>query len=352
MAVIRCPNCGKPNPDFLEVCQYCEAPLHGGPAQPAAGGAFTTQPAAGAGASLATTQPAAGGQAGASAPEAPAAPLGSAPQVPRAADDTLVPPTRKAVTPEAAPEGAPAAEPEADAEPLSWLERLRAKNAAESAPAARTSPADEPDWMWTGQPGEQPAAGGTQPDSSTGGEDPASRLPVWLRGLNLEDEPSGPTSFQVGTRRLTESKADEQTTGTPAAADDTLVPRPRKKMTDRLKDLGIAPPAADLGSAPPAAGATPSAPSIGAPSIGAPSGAPSTAGVTPSAPPTTPSTTPTPPATPNTDADMPDWLKAITSATPPAARSAEPPKTVEPPPQPSTAGVTPSAPPALSLIHI
>ena len=28
MAVIRCPNCSKPNPDFLEVCQYCEARLH------------------------------------------------------------------------------------------------------------------------------------------------------------------------------------------------------------------------------------------------------------------------------------------------------------------------------------
>src|SRR5688572_32819414 len=30
MAVIRCQACGKPNPDFLEICQYCDAPLRGG----------------------------------------------------------------------------------------------------------------------------------------------------------------------------------------------------------------------------------------------------------------------------------------------------------------------------------
>jgi len=27
MAIIRCQSCGKPNPDFLEVCQYCDARL-------------------------------------------------------------------------------------------------------------------------------------------------------------------------------------------------------------------------------------------------------------------------------------------------------------------------------------
>src|SRR5690349_7872200 len=42
MAIIRCPSCGKPNPDFLDVCQYCETPLAGG-GQP---GAPAGQPAA------------------------------------------------------------------------------------------------------------------------------------------------------------------------------------------------------------------------------------------------------------------------------------------------------------------
>ena len=32
MAVIRCPNCGKPNPEFLELCQYCDTPLPAGDA--------------------------------------------------------------------------------------------------------------------------------------------------------------------------------------------------------------------------------------------------------------------------------------------------------------------------------
>src|SRR5512134_3708279 len=27
MAELRCPNCGRNNPDLLEVCQFCQAPL-------------------------------------------------------------------------------------------------------------------------------------------------------------------------------------------------------------------------------------------------------------------------------------------------------------------------------------
>src|SRR5512138_2719038 len=27
MADVRCPNCGKVNPDFLDVCQFCQSPL-------------------------------------------------------------------------------------------------------------------------------------------------------------------------------------------------------------------------------------------------------------------------------------------------------------------------------------
>ena len=30
MAVIRCPNCGKENPDSLTTCQFCQAPLSSG----------------------------------------------------------------------------------------------------------------------------------------------------------------------------------------------------------------------------------------------------------------------------------------------------------------------------------
>ncbi|HRE29457.1 MAG TPA: hypothetical protein PK954_22645, partial [Anaerolineales bacterium] len=36
MAVVRCPHCHKPNPDFLELCQYCDQALRedAGPAEP------------------------------------------------------------------------------------------------------------------------------------------------------------------------------------------------------------------------------------------------------------------------------------------------------------------------------
>src|SRR5258708_39766129 len=112
MAVIRCPNCGKPNPDFLEVCQYCDARLH----------------------------------------TADGAPVDS--RAPSSADDTLVgPPAPRAPEPEPA---------EDDAQPLGWMDRLRKMQAGEEVPAART-PADEPDWMWTGTLRE-PAPPQTKPE--------------------------------------------------------------------------------------------------------------------------------------------------------------------------------------------
>ena len=51
MPIMRCPSCGKPNPDFLDLCQYCEKPLH---------------------------------------PEAPAAPAQRSPAAPAGADETIV----------------------------------------------------------------------------------------------------------------------------------------------------------------------------------------------------------------------------------------------------------------------
>ncbi len=36
MAVVRCPHCNKPNPDFLDVCQYCDEPLRADAPAPAA----------------------------------------------------------------------------------------------------------------------------------------------------------------------------------------------------------------------------------------------------------------------------------------------------------------------------
>lgn len=42
MADVRCPNCGRDNPDYLEECQFCQAKL---PAHPSGGGAAGPEPA-------------------------------------------------------------------------------------------------------------------------------------------------------------------------------------------------------------------------------------------------------------------------------------------------------------------
>src|SRR5579859_2183898 len=162
MAVIRCPNCGKPNPDFLEVCQYCDAQLHPAGAAPAA---------------------------------PPAAPAGAS----GPADETLIrkPP---AVPAASAPPTPPAEDTTPASEPQDWMSRLRGLRSAEAAPQA----ADEPDWMWTGQAAD--ASIGPPPDTEHGEaqaptHDSASgELPEWLRDL---DQPidlapkaaaSGPTA--------------------------------------------------------------------------------------------------------------------------------------------------------------
>ncbi|MEP7359016.1 MAG: hypothetical protein ABI847_17330, partial [Anaerolineales bacterium] len=113
MAVIRCPNCGKPNPEFLEVCQYCDAPLPGG-------GVGASAPAAGA---------------------RPPHPVSSD-------DDTLIRPPIWSDASDKQPPAAPApaapdapAEDEGEDDAPAWMARLRRRQA---------DAADEPDWMWTG----------------------------------------------------------------------------------------------------------------------------------------------------------------------------------------------------------
>ena len=256
MAVIRCPNCGKPNPDFIEVCQYCDAKL-----RTADGTPIVSQP-------------------------------------PASADDTLV-----RSGPAAPP--APAAEPEPDDTPLDWMTRLRQK---------REAPAAEPDWMWTGSLGDKSTTESDAPTAPPAGDDSAVELPEWLRDL---DEPINPpprspspstpltpaASFQSSPTPAPQAQPTppeptppeptppeptpaapappEPSPFEPAAGDVTIPPRSRRKMTDWLDRLHELPP--------PSASAEPDAPVI-----------------------------------PNTDADLPDWLKAIAAEaeTPGSARPA------------------------------
>src|SRR5262245_36742206 len=91
MPVIRCQACGKPNPDFLDVCQYCEARLK---------------------------------------PMGDLGPIGS----PGAADETLI--ARPATPP-----------PASDAPAGSMMDRLRSMEAGKAAAPAEPEPEfdDEPD---------------------------------------------------------------------------------------------------------------------------------------------------------------------------------------------------------------
>lgn len=310
MAVMRCPNCGKPNPDFLEVCQYCDARLH---------------------------------------PEAP-----GAPGAPSSAEDTLI-----------RPPAPPASEPEPDAardaEPLDWMSRLRRMQSGEAPPAARTQ-ADEPDWMWTGAPSEDPKTKSATP-TPPAAQDSSVELPDWLRDLDkpidlAPDKPlttekpqapaaSAPASLAAPTSPATPPAAPsapitnyhlpitapqpakprtppapptppapvEPSPFEPAASDETIPPRSRRKMTDwlnRLQEL------------PPPSGPTEPEQAIAANTdIDLPdwlkavaADAASPGGSEPAIEAATQSQTP-PPAAPTPEEDLPDWLRALRSKSEP-----------------------------------
>lgn len=247
MAVIRCQACGKPNPDFLEVCQYCEARLKPPAAEeapaPEIAPADQTLIAAGTQsvdcpvcgqpnpatqttcrnchAPLKTSGPA----------EAEAAPGLSKPAS-GSLRERLMRGAQPAEQPPPLPEAPPATEPET---PGDWMSRLR---------AAHSGPADEPDWMWTGQT-ETPAA-------EPAGDD----LPDWLRDL------APVTGATAAPETLTPPPAPEPPAAEPASSDEmpgwlkeaapTVVPagepaadRPRRKMTDWLA-AGQEPPSSDV----------------------------------------------------------------------------------------------------------
>src|ERR1041384_1698579 len=171
MAVIRCPACHKPNPDFLEICQYCDAPLRG-EAPSAAPQSATEQD---------TIRCQACGKSNPSLLEvcqyceARLKPLVAVPpsDVPAAAPpvgDALAR-LRASVTPI---EEEPEPEETAEAAPApDWMNRLQAEAASAQTPAQ-----NEPDWMWGG-------AGATETtDDPSTGSGQAGKLtedtPDWL----------------------------------------------------------------------------------------------------------------------------------------------------------------------------
>ena len=168
MAVIRCPTCGKPNPEFLELCQYCDTPLNA----PAEG-----------------------------------APAAAAPPTPRGGpnDDTLIRPPIWDLTDDA-PAKTSGTPPPAEDESLDWMERLRRRQEGEAAPP-------EPDWMWTG------AAADASPRTPAPAESATPAAPEILPPAVDDGTPDWLTA-------LARDEAQAPPPASPISASASLVARP------------------------------------------------------------------------------------------------------------------------------
>jgi len=320
MAVIRCQACGKPNPDFLEVCQYCDAPLRGG--APAA----TPAPEATAEQGTLRCQ-----SCGKSNPdflevcqycEARLKPLVAGapashdlpPSAP-AAGDTLSRLRASAAPIEEEPEQEETAEP---VEPATgdWMSRLRGDTGA----PASEQPKDEPEWLWGGT-GETDDEGRKTEDTPEAQTPLADETPDWLRslgGATTEAQPETPAPAEdVPDWLRSMGSTEPEPPATPSAVPSDDVP-------DWLRSMGSTEPAAPS-SAP--------APSQAEPEFlwGASAAEPGTPAASEDVPDwlrSMGSAEPAPPAAPSAvpSEDTPDWLRSMGSAEPesPAAPSAVP----------------------------
>lgn len=295
MAVLRCPHCGKPNPDFLDLCQYCEKPLQA---------------------------------ASASSRES------EGPDWLRGLQDDSadVPDWLKKATGDL-PAQPPPAEP-ADDVP-DWLKSLG------SAGQAAASPEDVPDWLKTstGQLASEatsPLGPGTAPIA----DEPREAVPDWLKSLGVTGPTDAPTE-QLETMPLpgTAPVRDTRAFTTAESAGETLPdwlkslgatgsmplppsppPAPAGEMPDWLQD--IAP--AEAAPAPPAA-EPPSPPSSTGPEpIGADlpdwlqrATGPFTTEFAPPPPPVQPTE-------PQPVEEIPDWLQRVTGSLVAPSTSTEP----------------------------
>ncbi|MBL8094916.1 MAG: hypothetical protein JNL73_12180 [Anaerolineales bacterium] len=200
MAVVRCPQCNKPNPDFLDLCQYCDTPLRAGPAQPAAQSA-TPPP---------ETNPAAASWDAVDPEAAPAA------ETPDANVDADLP---EWVTALASDDAAPAAEPTALPD---WFSSLRTED--EPVAASQPQPFAEPDEPVSGQ---ALPAWFDNPEAQDAPVDaPQPALPDWLSAMTTDapggdfDAPAKPASAPLPEwlEDLTASQPERDEPAAPAEA--------------------------------------------------------------------------------------------------------------------------------------
>jgi len=289
MAVIRCPSCGKPNPDFLEVCQYCDEPLHA-PATPAAAASSVAAP----------------GEPGAEG-EAVATPNAELP-------DWL---SRLGTPPEAAAQEDVEEYIRPRGKVTTWLDALHAQDKPEEA--------DSRDWVWTGTL----AGSGEQKSSEAGGEE----LPDWLKAVG---EPAPPAAASTPAAEaepewlrnagvtVAPSQPTAQPPPQPPAQPTATFAAPAEELPDWLRGASEPPAATPPPQAAPAFAATaeelpdwlqgfsqPAAPSAEppAPAVAAPPA--------PSQPPA--AVAPVTPAFAASDEELPDWLRAASGAVAPQA---------------------------------
>jgi hypothetical protein len=211
---VRCPACGKPNPNFLEVCQFCNARL-----KPLTTGEF--QPA-----------PPAGEKPGIIRCPACGKPNPDFLEVCQFCDARLKPLT--------APLTAGEPQPAATGEPMDTLDRLRAVVPPPEPEPETLGPAPtqtEPDWMWTGAAAEEAkpaiedarsAATGTPAAddwmSSLRGAAaqpvPAEEIPDWLKGASGEKPAAAPAEeIPDWLKSMREESAQPAPQPAPAADD-------------------------------------------------------------------------------------------------------------------------------------
>lgn len=304
MAVIRCPACGKPNPDFVVECQYCDTPL-----KKDAGAADQTL----------ISQPGSTIRCQACGRMNPAER-----EVCQYCEARLRPLTAEAATGDTDPlarlrstqvftppegEAAPDAPETPDSQPPSWMSRLRGMGAAGT---GDDTSEPEPDWMLTEAPegvDEGPARLRDEPPPPadaprTGGEE----LPEWLANLRASaDAPPAPKAPPQTGESTDQPGSDDELPLWLQIEEPTPRPhlggRPRKKMTDWMSSAPEGLPA-QAAPEPPSQQRPPAPP------------APEPPGAVPPAVPTSPAEAPTlvPPSR-RPRKKMTDWMSSLPAGT-------------------------------------
>jgi hypothetical protein len=294
--VVKCQACGKSNPAFLDVCQFCESPLKPVDLTPAAGMpalSIPTQadtPAASAVEEAPNWLSSLRGATPAGEPETPDWLAGSAEAAAPAEDVPDWLRGMQSATP-SAPEPEPAA-PAADVP--DWMSTLR------GAPAEPATPAEDvPDWL-RGMQRAAPSAPEPEPAAS------AADVPDWMSALRAESptpaEPSTPEPLAALSEELPDWLRGMQ-------SEAPVQPAPETPAAAEVPDWMSALPSAQPESAVPLV----AAPSIASeeetvgevlpPSDSAPDWLLALRGAAPEPEPTPPE-------------EMPDWLRALRGVTP------------------------------------